>query len=232
MLQAILCIILGILLLFFFLPSIIGLRVERPPHPASLNLQLDWVFFVGLAGFRLHFQPPELYLYPLFLSWCPGFLRLQLRGLRTAKSKSSPPPEVRDHSPAKSAPKKQPAESSLPKRLSQAAHLFVDPGLSFLKHLGPIIKLYRLRLNGHFGFDDPARTGRIYGYLNSLNAINNKDFYFDITPNFESPGVRGKMDMKLRLHLGYLIFLALVFAGRVSFRLLAMRFSRRKLKPS
>ena len=230
MLQAILCIISGILLLFFFLPSIIGLRVERQLHPASLNLQLDWVFFIGLAGFRLHFQPPELYLYPLFLSWRPGLLRLQLRGLKTAKSKASTPPEVTDHAPAKSAVKKQPAEISLPKRLSQAAHLFVDPGLSFLKHLGPIIKPYRLRLSGHFGFEDPAKTGRIYGYINSFKTFDNKNFYLNMTPDFESPGVHGKMDMKLRLYLGYLIVLALVFTGRVGFRWLAMRFSFRKFK--
>ena len=214
------------------MPSIIGLRVERPLHPAPLNLQLDWVFFTGLAGFRLHFQSPELHLYLLFLNWRPGLLHLQLRGLKSAKSKASKKPGVRDHAPAKPAAKKQPAEISLLKRLSQVTHLFVNPGLSFLKHLGPIIKLYRLRLSGQFGFDDPAKTGRVYGYINSLKAIDNKNFYLNMTPDFESPGVHGKMDMKLRLHLGYLIVLALVFTGKVGFRWLAMRFSFRNLKPT
>ena len=232
MLQAIACIILGLFLLFFFLPSTIALRVEQPLKPAPFKLQLDWVFFIGLAGFRLHFQPPALYLYPLFFNWSPRPVRLQLRGLKKAASKAPRHSEDGGHAPAKSAPKKKSTEISLPKRLSKAAHLFVEPGLGFLRHLGATIKLYRLRLKGQFGFEDPAKTGRIYGYFNSFKALNNKNFCFNLTPDFEFPGIRGKIDVKLRLHLGYLVFMVLVFAGRVSFRWLAMHLSFSKLKPS
>jgi hypothetical protein len=94
------------------------------------------------------------------------------------------------------------------------------------------IKSYKLRVNGCFGFENPATTGSIYGYLNGLKVLNNKKLQLDLKPDFQAPGLNGHLALYLRFHLGYLTFLALAFAVRVGFRWLSIRLSTWKFRPA
>ena len=218
----------GLVLIFFLLPTLIEVSLTRPLRQDPLNLQLDWTFFAGLVGVRLQFQAADCHLYPLILGQWFKFPRLQLRKGMAVESKTPRAPSSPVAEPDRKEP---PPDEPLFERMGFMINLLLKPGLSFLRHLKKAVVLYRLRLNGCFGFDDPARTGRICGYLYGLKPFNNNRLQIDMKPDFSVPGVRGHLDLKARMHLGYLIFLALIFGVRVACRWMALRLSWLPWKP-
>ena len=252
MLQALLYTLLGLVLGVFLLPVAIGLRLDRPRPENLLTLRLDWTFFAGLAGLCLHFQAARWRLYPLVLGCRLKFFHLQLHPKKTprperAKVSPRPPaePERANASPRPPAGPERQARSSeagprpgKPKasvsafdRLVRLVDLLYGPGRGFLRYLPRTIKLYRLRLNGCFGFHNPAETGFVHGYLEGLSIFNSKILEIDLKPDFTRPGLNGRLCLVIHLHLGLLLALALIFATRVGCRWLAARLTWLPRKP-
>ncbi|MCM1082647.1 MAG: hypothetical protein NC428_04135 [Clostridium sp.] len=68
-----------------------------------------------------------------------------------------------------------------------------------IKHIGP------RKIKGHvrYGFDEPATTGQITGYLSLLPFMYHKDFFPE--PDFYNKVLEGELSIRGRLQLGYII---------------------------
>lgn len=71
------------------------------------------------------------------------------------------------------------------------------PGL--IKHIGP------RKIKGHvrYGFDEPATTGQITGYLSLLPFMYQKNFFPE--PDFYNKVLEGEISIRGRLQIGYII---------------------------
>lgn len=71
------------------------------------------------------------------------------------------------------------------------------PGL--IKHIGP------RKIKGHvrYGFDEPATTGQITGYLSLLPFMYQKNFFPE--PDFYNKVLEGEISIRGRLQIGYMI---------------------------
>lgn len=70
---------------------------------------------------------------------------------------------------------------------------------TLLKHIGP------RKIKGHvrYGFDEPATTGQITGYLSLLPFMYHKNFFPE--PDFYNKVLEGEVSIRGRLQLGYII---------------------------
>ncbi len=84
----------------------------------------------------------------------------------------------------------------------------------FMKRLSKTIAFQRLELNLELGTDDPAVTGRLFGYVEALKGICGKRIRISITPDFVQPRFAGSGSLKLSIYLHRLIFAALVLTIR------------------
>ncbi len=202
--------VLALVLLFFLVPSAIGLRIEGGRHQISSGLQMDWAFFGGLAGIRLSLEAAEWALYPLLWGWRFRLLRLQLghRGVAGRRMASGPGLE-RPSKPGQGALR---VSKPLRQRFFFWSRLFYPYGLGLLGLLRRTMVLQKLQLKGGLGFENPATTGFVGACLQSLTVKNNKRIKIDISPDFERPGLCGHLHLVFRLHLGFLLVLALVSA--------------------
>ncbi|MBD5096306.1 MAG: hypothetical protein HDT40_04725 [Lachnospiraceae bacterium] len=68
-----------------------------------------------------------------------------------------------------------------------------------LKHIGP------RKIKGHvrYGFDEPATTGQITGYLSLLPFMYHKNFFPE--PDFYNKVLEGEVSIRGRLQIGYII---------------------------
>ena len=96
-------------------------------------------------------------------------------------------------------------------------------GLNLLKRMRRALVLKKLQMEGDLGFADPATTGSAAAWLQGLAIVNSKRIEIAISPDFERPGLRGHVSLDFRLHLGYLLVLALVPAVKAA---LGRRFAR------
>lgn len=78
-------------------------------------------------------------------------------------------------------------------------------------------------MEGALGFEDPARTGCAAACLQGLTVISSKRIEIDFSPDFECPGLRGRLYLDFRLHLGYLLGLALILAIKAALGRLVAR---------
>ena len=205
--------------MFFLLPVRIGLQIRRPHSGDSTRYYLSTGFFVGLSGLRIQAEANRHYLYPEILGRPLCFL-----GWRLPEKRAASPDKPPEDGPPKS-DKKQKKQNVIPTstKLRRAAFLLIEPGLSYLRNLPRIMGGLRFRADGQVGLHDPSLTGRIVGYAQSLNAVLGRRMRLRIVPNFTSTGVSGILDLRFRLHLGLLLFLTLLFAGRVGLRWLVWR---------
>jgi len=210
-----------LVLAFFMLPLAIDLGVDRRLAPPSLRLRLDGAFLRGLAGISLRYQDASWSLFPLVLGQPLRFL--PLRSGKGVQLRPTPPagPEEREEKPA--GPRRE--------RWLDWVRWFLSPGLELLGNLPGAIGLKKLRVCGRFGCGDPAVTGSIFGYLQSLKPVENKRLHLDVIPDFARPGLQGSLHLKVHLHLGYLLLLALRFALWVGWRWAGTRLSRLPWKP-
>ena len=215
-------IVLVLLLLFFLVPSAISLRMERDGRQASSGLRIDWAFWGGLAGIRLCLEAPGWALYPLIWGWKPGLLRLRLDAGRSAGECKHPKPDRRQR-PSKPGLAASRASKPQRRRLFTWVRLFFPFGPILLRRLRRTLVLQKLQLEGGLGFENPAATGFLGACLQSLTVVNSKRVKIDISPDFERPGLCGRLYLVFRLHLGYLLFLALVSAVQAASSRLAAR---------
>lgn len=207
-------------LCFFLLPVAIVLRVDRHPSVPLFHLRLDTALFRGLFGISLSYRSSSWRLYPLLLGWPLTFLPLRSGKKKASPStpaapspRTEPPPDDSTPSPAE-----EKASPPLVKRLTDLSRRFLGPGLDLLGALPLVIRLKKLHLCGSFGFDDPARTGSLFGFLQSSQLSRGKRLRLDITPDFTRSGIRGRLDLVMHLRLGYLLLLLCRFLLQVVYR--------------
>lgn len=75
--------------------------------------------------------------------------------------------------------------------------------VGLLKHIAPKKIKGRLR----YGFGDPAKTGQITGYMSLLPFVYQKDF--SLEPDFYEKVIEGKIYLKGRIVLGYVVRIVL-----------------------
>ncbi|MDE2799153.1 MAG: DUF2953 domain-containing protein [Gemmatimonadota bacterium] len=84
----------------------------------------------------------------------------------------------------------------------------------FMKRLLKTISLQHAELNLELGTDDPAFTGRLFGYIEATKCIFGKRIRISLTPDFLQPRFAGSGSLKLSIYLHRLIFAALALAIR------------------
>ncbi|MDE2830851.1 MAG: DUF2953 domain-containing protein [Gemmatimonadota bacterium] len=84
----------------------------------------------------------------------------------------------------------------------------------FTKRLSKTIAFQHLELNLELGTDDPALTGRLFGYIEATKCIFGKRIHISITPDFIQPRFAGSGSLRLSAYLHRLIFAALALAVR------------------
>lgn len=84
----------------------------------------------------------------------------------------------------------------------------------FMKHLSKTIAFRHLELNLELGTDDPAFTGRLFGYIEAFKRVFGKRIRISLTPDFVQPRFAGSGSLRLSIYLHRLIFAALVLTVR------------------
>ena len=84
----------------------------------------------------------------------------------------------------------------------------------FTKRLSKTIAFRHLELNLELGTDDPALTGRLFGYIEAFKRIFGKRIHISITPDFVQPRFAGSGSLRISIYLHRLIFAALALAVR------------------
>ena len=213
--------VLGVVLLFFMVPSAIGLRIERRRHQVSPDLRIDMAFWGGLAGIRIGMEAAEWSLYPLLGPWRLRLLRLRLGIGRWPAKGKCPSPD--GHRPSRQGRASRGTSRPPGRRLYDRARLYFPLGMDLLKQLRRTLVLKKLQMEGSLGFEDPAKTGFAAAFLQGLTIMNSKRIEIDVSPDFERPGLHGRVYLDFRLHLGYLLVLALVPAIKAALGRLAAR---------
>jgi hypothetical protein len=220
MLYALAYIAFALIIAFFLLPVVIGLKLERLSD--TPGLRLDGALFGGAFGISLALftgVPRRLSL--LFLGY-----RLVSVALRT-KAKPSTPRVM----PSPAPPKPETPSSPLGERLSAMGRWFLKPGLQLLRSLPLVLTVKKLHASGSFGLGDPAQTGSAFGFLQALKTFYGRRLRLELQPDFVRAGFRGTLEVRLHLHLGLLLLLLLRTALQVAGRWLAMRLTWFPWKP-
>lgn len=85
----------------------------------------------------------------------------------------------------------------------------------FMKRLSKTIIFQHLKLNLELGTDDPALTGRLFGYIEAFKRIFGKRIHISITPDFLQQCFAGSGSLQFSIYLHRLIFAALVLTVRL-----------------
>ncbi len=213
--------VLGVVLLFFLVPSAIGLRIERRRDQVSPDLRIDMAFLGGVAGIRIGMEAGEWSLYPLLGPWRLRLLRLRLGMGRWPAKRKSPTPN--GQRPSRQGRASRGVSKPPGRRLYDRARLYFPLGMDLLKRLRRTLVLRKLQMKGALGFEDPAKTGCAAACLQGLTIISSKRIEIDFSPDFERPGLRGRLYLDFRLHLGYLLVLALILAIKAALGRLVAR---------
>ena len=208
----------GVLLVFGFLALPLAIRLHLDRTDTVLYLRLDVAAFCGLLGPGLSRQKAKRRLHLLFLG-------RSLFSLSTSSGRKKT-----GHSPPPPTPPEQKEPSVSRARFALIRWLW-GPGLDLLTALPRILALKKIHVRGRFGLENPARTGSIFGYLQSLDFAFGRRLRIDLLPDFTRPGFQGRLDLVVHLHLGLLLLLVLRFALRVAGRWLAARVHWRFWKP-
>ena len=84
----------------------------------------------------------------------------------------------------------------------------------FAKRLSKTIAFQHLELNLELGTDDPALTGRLFGYVEAFKRVFGKRIHISITPDFLQPRFAASGSLRLSIYLHRLIFAALALVVR------------------
>ena len=84
----------------------------------------------------------------------------------------------------------------------------------FAKRLSKTVAFQHLELNLEVGTEDPAFTGRLFGYIEAFKRIFGKRIHISLIPDFLQPRFTGSGSLKLSIYLHRLIFAALALAIR------------------
>ena len=157
-------------------PMALALRCRREDLPEAWEWGLRLSFFGGGLGLGLRWGPKGLRIVPLLLG---RFLPYPYLPLRTRVKRR---PKTRRKAEQEAAPKAR------ERNLRALVSLLIKPSLGLLASLPRIIWLKRLRVQGRLGLADPAKTGRIYGYLQAVAAAHQGKIQINRQPGFRARG--------------------------------------------
>ncbi len=100
----------------------------------------------------------------------------------------------------------------------------------FIKRLRKTISLQHAELNLELGTDDPAVTGRLFGYIEAFKRIFGKRIHISITPDFLQPRFAGSGSLKLSIYLHRLIYAALALILRGGLMRAKIWWTERKIR--
>ena len=100
----------------------------------------------------------------------------------------------------------------------------------FMKRLSKTIAFRHLELNLELGTDDPALTGRLFGYIEATKRIFGKRIRISLTPDFLQPRFAGTGSLKLSIYLHRLIFAALALILRGGLMRAKIWWTKRKIR--
>ena len=84
----------------------------------------------------------------------------------------------------------------------------------FAKRLSKTIAFQHAELNLELGTEDPAFTGRLFGYVEATKRVFGKRIHISLTPDFMQPRFAGSGSLRFSIYLHRLIFAALALAIR------------------
>lgn len=199
------------------LPIALSLQFRRDGLPVAWKLLVQMAFFRGGIGFGLHLDAENRSLMPVLLGKTIPFPTLSLNPKPGQKK------TVAKQTEQTAKPKDKTVEQSATQDLLATIRLVLKPGLKLLASMPHIIGLKSLQIKGNLGFNDPAQTGSINGYIQALKYFKNNKIRIDITPDFTRPGAFGQLELTAHFHLGLLLLLLGRFGLQVASRFLAVR---------
>lgn len=100
----------------------------------------------------------------------------------------------------------------------------------FIKRLSKTIALQHAEINLELGTDDPAFTGRLFGYIEATKRIFGKRIHISLTPDFMQPRFAGSGTLRLSIYLHRLIFAALALILRGGLMRAKIWWTKRKIR--
>jgi hypothetical protein len=204
------------------LPIVLSLHFQREELPTTWHLFLQLAFFRGAVGFGFRFDTRNRFLLPIFLGQAMPFPILTLKG-KTQKAKIE---REKTQQPTYSNTKT--AKERRQSNFLGMLRLLFKPGLQLVKSLPQTVGLKKLQIRGRIGFDDPARTGAVNGYLQVFKLLKNSMIKINVIPDFTRSGAFGQLDIVAHFHFGLLLVLLGRFGLQVTYRFFAVRILRRQ----
>ncbi|MEW6752444.1 MAG: DUF2953 domain-containing protein [Candidatus Latescibacterota bacterium] len=213
----------------------VALRVQLDCAAAAapgVEVRLSAGGIGGLVGLGVVCCHGECSVRPLVAGWLLPFPRLRVHGRSrpAAPGPAAPPPAP--EAPAEPAPSAPPSASPRWGRTQALLRWTWEPGGQFLRSLPRLLRLRRLHLQGRFGCEDPALTGRAYGWLQALRGLPTRRLEVEVFPDFVHQGFAGRVRLGARLHLGLLVVLALRLALQLAWRWPGYRRTTRPAAPA
>ena len=204
------------------LPIVLSLHFQREGLPTTWQLFVQLAFFRGAVGLGFRFDTRNRFLLPIFLGKAMPFPILTLKG-KPPKAKIE-----REKTQHPTSSKTKTAKERRPSNFLHMVRLLLKPGLQLAKSLPKTVGLKRLQIRGRIGFDDPARTGAVNGYLQVFKLLKNSMINVNVIPDFTRSGAFGRLDIVAHFHLGLLLVLLGRFGLQVTYRFFAVRILRRQ----
>ena len=206
---------LAILTLFLCLP--IHIRATGYYRENDYNISGSARGFAGLWGIICEIDKKGIQLRVVigrWTAWHPQEKPLSSDSTTESKKERDISAEPQRDRPKKKSHPTEPLRARAKQYLNYATE--ARPILTrFLKRLPKTIALQHAELNLELGTDDPAFTGRLFGYIEATKRIFGKRIRISITPDFMQPRFAGSGSLRLSIYLHRLIFatLALVVRG-------------------
>ena len=204
------------------LPIVLSLHFQREGLPTTWQLFVQLAFFRGAVGLGFRFDTRNRFLLPIFLGKAMPFPILTLKGK---------PPKAKEEREKTQKPTSSKTKTAKERRQSNflcMLRLLLKPGLQLVKSLPQTVGLKKLQIKGRIGFDDPARTGAVNGYLQVFKLLKNSMIKINVIPDFTRSGAFGRLDIVAHFHFGLLLVLLGRFGLQVTYRFFAVRFLRRQ----
>ena len=204
------------------LPIVLSLHFQREGLPTTWQLFVQLAFFRGAVGLGFRFDTRNRFLLPIFLGKAMPFPILTLKGK---------PPKAKIEREKTQQPTSSKTKTAKERRQSNflgMLRLLFKPGLQLVKSLPQTVGLKKLQIRGRIGFDDPARTGAVNGYLQIFKLLKNSMIKINVIPDFTRSGAFGQLDIVAHFHFGLLLVLLGRFGLQVTYRFFAVRILRRQ----
>jgi hypothetical protein len=208
-----LAVVVAVALGLLLLPVAFRLAVHHPGPAGPTAVELSCGLWAGALGVRRAWGPSGGDWSLEMLGW---------RVVRVARTRSPASPEARS-GPSPAPPVSRPQGQPAWRRLAALYDLAGQPARGLLSGLCGAIRVRRLHLRGRFGFEDPALTGRAYGWLQAAAGLLPGRVRLEVRPDFEATGVSGQAALRVHLHLGRLLAVLLRFGLHFGWRWLRAR---------